>query len=468
MAEHSEGLLAGVPLVSLPKTGEEDLYRWQEAFPNRLYALAEFHRGHNDQRLWRRWQRWGKATQTPLVAAGDVHYHEPGRRYLHDVVTAIRLKTTVAELGQHRFANSEHHLRPTDELASLFADAPDVLRRGAEIADRCQFSLEELRYDYPEELCPTGETPFSYLTRLTWAGAERRYPQSIPDKVRRLVEHELKLIDELQYAAYFLTVWDLVRFARERQILCQGRGSAANSVVCYCLEVTSVDPEKIDVLFERFISKERNEAPDIDIDFEHQRREEVLQYIYDKYGRERAGMTAEVITYRPRSAVRDVGKALGLSLDRVDALAKSVDHFLDDTSKLPGRFRETGFDPASRLGKQLRYLVKEILGFPRHLSQHVGGMVLTNRPLCELVPIENASMPGRTVVQWDKDDLDALGILKVDCLALGMLSAIRRGFDLLKAHKGLPFNLATVPQDDPRVYEMIQRADNQRLTTSDR
>lgn len=459
IAEHAEGLLAGVVLAATAEGCEAELHRWREVFGDRCYALAELHRGHADARRWRQWQRESMAARVPLVAAGDVHFHEPRRRYLHDVVTAIRLRTTVAELGEHRFTNGERHLRTLDDLAALYADDPDVLRRSVEIADRCHFSLDELRYDYPEELCPAGETPVTYLTRLTWAGAKERYPTGIPDKVRRLIEHELQLIDQLRYAAYFLTVWDLVRFARERGILCQGRGSAANSVVCYCLGVTSVDPEQIDVLFERFVSKERNEAPDIDVDFEHQRREEVLQYIYEKYGRERAGMTAEVITYRPRSAVRDVGKALGLSLDRVDALAKSVDHFLDNTDKLPGRFRETGFDPASRLGQQLRYLVKELLGVPRHLSQHVGGMVLTHRPLCELVPIENASMPGRTVVQWDKDDLDALGILKVDCLALGMLSAIRRGFDLLKTHEDRSLTLATVPQDDPVVYQMMQRAD---------
>ena len=274
----------------------------------------------------------------------------------------------------------------------------------------------------------------------------------------QLIERELAIIDELNYAAYFLTVWDLVRFARDRGILCQGRGSAANSAVCYCLGVTAVDPDRIDVLFERFISKDRDEAPDIDIDFEHQRREEVIQYIYEKYGRERAGMTAELITYRPRSAVRDVGKALGLSLDRVDALANAIGH-ASRGDELLLRLREAGLDPTSRLGRQLIHLVSEILGFPRHLSQHVGGMVLTRLPLCEIVPIENASMPGRTVVQWDKDDLDALGILKVDCLALGMLSAIRRCLDLIKEHTGESLTLATIPAEDPAVYEMIQRAD---------
>ncbi len=289
---------------------------------------------------------------------------------------------------------------------------------------------------------------------------QRRYPTGIPDKVRGLIEHELQLIAELRYEAYFLTVWDLVRFARSRNILCQGRGSAANSAVCYCLGVTSVDPERIDVLFERFVSKDRNEAPDIDIDFEHERREEVLQYLWDKYGRDRAAMTAEVITYRERSAIRDVGKALGLSLDRVDVLAKTMDHHpRRDEERLAGRLREGGLDPDSRLTRQLVWLVHELLGFPRHLSQHVGGMVMTNGPLCELVPIENAAMPDRTVVQWDKDDLDALGILKVDCLCLGMLTAIRKCFDLIAKHYGKTWELATVPPEDPKVYEMVCRAD---------
>jgi error-prone DNA polymerase len=299
-----------------------------------------------------------------------------------------------------------------------------------------------------------------YLSALSWAGAHERYASQIPDKVRRLIEHELALIAELRYEAYFLTVWDLVRFARGREILCQGRGSAANSAVCYCLGITSIDPGRIDVLFERFISKERNEAPDIDVDFEHERREEVLQYIYDKYGRERAGMTAEVISYRERSAIRDVGKALGLSTDRVDLLAKTMDHHpRRDEKLLASRLNEGGLDPDSRLTRQLVWLVDQMLGFPRHLSQHVGGMVMSNGPLCELVPIENAAMADRTVIQWDKNDLDALGLLKVDCLALGMLTAIRKCFDLVNAHHGASWTLATVPAEDPAVYEMIGRSD---------
>ncbi len=457
VAEYSRGLLAG---VLPPPAGEpsSDLPRWRDVFRDRTYAVAQMHRGPLDGRRLDRWNRAARAARVPLVAAGDVHYHDANRRFLQDVLTAIRLRTTVTELGTARFPNAERRLRSPDEVASLFAACPDAVSRTGEVADRCTFSLDELRYDYPEELCPAGETPSSYLARLTAAGARERYPGGVPAKVERLIEHELRIIEELNYPAYFLTVWDLVRFARSKDILCQGRGSAANSAVCYCLGVTSVDPDRIDVLFERFMSKERDEAPDIDLDFEHQRREEVIQYVYEKYGRDRAGMTAELITYRPRSAVRDVGKALGLALDRVDALAKAVGHH-PTADNLLVRFRQAGLDPASRLGRQLIHLVDQILGFPRHLSQHVGGMVLSNTPLCELVPIENASMPDRTVVQWDKDDLDALGILKVDCLALGMLSAIRRGLKLLEEHTGQSLTLATIPAEDPATYAMIQRAD---------
>ncbi len=437
---------------------EAELHQWHEVFLDRTYAVAELHRGVCDGRRLDQWQRAARAARVPLVAAGDVHYHDARRRYLQDVLTAIRLRTTVAELGPARFPNGERRLRALDEMLSLFAQCPVVVSRSAEVADRCTFSLDELRYEYPEELCPAGETPSSYLARLTLAGARERYPAGVPTKVSQLIERELAIIEELNYPAYFLTVWDLVRFARAAGILCQGRGSAANSAVCYCLGVTAVDPDRIDVLFERFISKDRAEAPDIDIDFEHQRREEVIQYIYEKYGRERSGMTAELITYRPRSAVRDVGKALGFSLDRVDSLANVIGH-ADDGDELRRRLAEAGLDPACRLGRQLIFLVREILGFPRHLSQHVGGMILTRLPLCEIVPIENASMPGRTVVEWDKDDLDALGILKVDCLALGMLSAIRRGLDLLNEHTGQSLTLAAIPAEDPAVYAMIQRAD---------
>lgn len=471
VAEHAEGLLACVALEkgvirpgSTYRRDEpggspaEELHQFREIFVDRCYALAALHLGPDDSRRLETLQRVTRQARVPLVAANDVHYHVPQRRFLQDVLTAIREGCTVAELGGRLISNGERYLKSPAQMARLFADCPEAIARTVEVAARCRFSLDELRYDYPEELSPPGTTPFEHLTRLTWAGARQRYPAGIPDKIQNLIEHELMLIESLRYEAYFLTVWDLVRFARSRDILCQGRGSAANSAVCYCLGVTSVDPGRIDVLFERFISKERNEAPDIDVDFEHERREEVIQYVYGKYGRERAGMTAEVISYRPRSAVRDVGKALGLSLDRVDSLAKSLEHFNED-EKLAARFREAGFNPASRMGKQLLALVRQILGFPRHLSQHVGGLVMTHGPLCELVPIENASMPGRTVIEWDKDDLDSLGILKVDCLALGMLTAIHRCFSLVRQHAGQNLTLADVPAEDPVVYDMICRAE---------
>ncbi len=486
VAEHAEGLIAGVGdgkleigNGELPIADRQDdahmedpgpnfqspspnfqfsIPAYREVFGDRCYLLAELSRGPDDRAELERLADRARQARVPLVAAGDVHYHAAERKALHDVLVAVRHNTTVSEARRHLFANAERHLKAPDEIAAAFADAPDAVRRTVEIADRCAFSPDELRYEYPEELAPEGETPIGHLTRLAWAGARKRYPQGIPEKVRRLVEHELKLIEELRYEAYFLTVWDLVRFARRRGILCQGRGSAANSAVCYCLGVTAVDPDRIDLLFERFVSRERNEAPDVDVDFEHQRREEVLQYLYDKYGRDRAGMTAEVITYRPRSAVRDVGKALGLSLDRVDRLAKRVEHFRDEPD-LAERCRESGIDPATRVGRQLVALVGQLVGFPRHLSQHTGGMVMTRTPLGELVPIENAAMPGRTVIQWNKDDLDELGILKVDCLALGMLTAVRRCFELVRKHHGRELTLATVPEGDEDVYAMIRRAD---------
>ncbi len=435
------------------------LSAYRDIFPGRCYLLAELVRGADDRARLAALQQLSHAMGIPLVAAGDVHYHVPGRMVLHDVLTAIRHGTTVsAAEGTLLFPNAERHLRSLEEIRELFADAPEAIARTIEIAERCRFSLDELKYEYPTELAPVGQTPLEYLTQLTWQGAAERYPAGLSEKVRQQIEYELQLVGELHYESYFLTVWDLVRFARSRNILCQGRGSAANSAVCFCLGVTSVDPAQSDLLFERFISRERNEAPDIDIDFEHQRREEVLQYVYDKYGRERAGLAATVITYCSRSAIRDVGKALGLSLDRVDALAKHVEGYTREP-KLVGRCRDVGIEPNSDLGQRLIYCVNEIIGFPRHLSQHVGGMVMTQGPLCEMVPIENAAMEDRTVIEWDKDDLDELGILKVDCLCLGMLTAIHKCFDLVREHYGRELTLATIPPDDAAVYDMICRAD---------
>lgn len=434
------------------------LHHFRQLFGDRGYLMCELHRGVDDAAKLVRLNTLAQQARVPLVASGDVHYHVAARSLLHDCVVAIRFGQTIEQVRRERLGNSTYYLRPLDELKRLYRTAPHAVERTLEIAQRCDFKLDELRYEYPVELAPAGMVPLDYLKRLTWEGAKQRYGGNVPDKVIQLLRNEIAIIEDLKYEAYFLTVWDLVRFARERGILCQGRGSAANSVVCYCLGVTSVDPHELDLLFERFVSRERNEAPDIDVDFEHERREEVLQYVYEKYGRHRAGMTGAVITYRSRSAIRDVGKALGLSLDQIDGLAKSVDSRSAQGS-LEQRAASVGLDLASPLGKRFQFLVESILGFPRHLSQHVGGMVITQGPLCELCPIENAAMDDRTVIQWDKDDLDELGILKVDCLSLGMLTAIHRSFDLIEQHYGRPLSLATVPREDSDVYDMICRAD---------
>ena len=459
ITRHANGLLACVPLpVSSDTTTIQQLHNYRTCFRDNCYGLAELHCGPNDRLKLDRLIQLANNIGLPLAASNDVHYHVPKRQPLHDILTAIRHGCTVADLGHRRFSNAERCLKPANDMQHLFAAAPAAVARTLEIADRCTFSLDELRYEYPEELCPNDATPTDYLSRLTWHGAAKRYPDGIPAKVNELIRHEIALISELKYEAYFLTVYDLVRFARERGILCQGRGSAANSAVCFCLGITEVDPNRIEVLFERFMSKERDEPPDIDVDFEHERREEVIQYIYGKYGRDRSGMTGVVITYRPRSAVRDVGKALGFSVDYVDRLAKSVDHMVSEES-LAKDFHSAGAAVSSHEGRIFQSLVKELLDFPRHLSQHPGGMVMTGGMLSDFVPIENSAMPNRTVIQWDKNDLDALGLLKVDILALGMLTAIRRCFDLIQQHYGQQFTLANVPAEDHAVYEMICQAD---------
>jgi error-prone DNA polymerase len=405
----------------------------------------------------------GSMQDQPQTAAGDVHMHCRARRALQDTLTAIRLKTSVAQAGHVLHPNGERHLRPLATLLRIYPAA--WLTETLAIAERCRFSLDELRYEYPEEIVPAGETPAAYLRQLTEEGFARRFPSAATPpkdhaKVRALIERELALIAEERYEAFFLTVYDIVKFARENDILCQGRGSAANSAVCYCLGVTEVNPSCTEVLFERFISRERDEPPDIDVDFEHQRREEVIQYIYRKYGRGRAALTATVICYRPRSALRDVGKALGLDPAQVDRLAKSVGWW-DGRQALPERIKDAGLDAKSPLIRQLSALVTSLLGFPRHLSQHTGGFVISRGPLSRLVPTENAAMPERTVIEWDKDDLDALGLLKVDVLALGMLTAIRRTLDLVSVRHGRRLTLADVDpgMSDDAVYDMIGHAD---------
>ena len=395
--------------------------------------------------------------ELPIVASNDVHTHKATRQPLQDLVTAIRLKTTVHNLGRQAFSNAERTLRSIDTLLTLYP--AEFLAESMVIANRCQFSMDELRYEYPQDLVPPHLTPVEYLRQLTYAGAAERWPEGIDETTQELVEKELSLITELNYEYYFLTVQDIVQFARSQGILCQGRGSAANSAVCYCLHVTEVDPARMHLLFERFVSKERNEPPDIDVDFEHERREEVIQYIYKRYGRDRAALAATLICYRPRSAIRDVGKALGLHPDMLNLLAKSL-AWWDKKEEIPDRLRAAGLDPGSRVAEQFLYFVNEILSVPRHLSQHVGGFVISRGPLAQLVPVENAAMADRTVIQWDKDDLETLGLLKVDVLALGMLTAIRKALDTINQYRGSDLTIQKIPAEDPQTYHMLQAGDS--------
>jgi DNA-directed DNA polymerase III PolC len=473
--EYLENALDGCLILWLPPPGCAPLPqhaedgRWlRERFEGRLWIGVELLTGGFDAHRLELLEALGTRLELPCVAAGDAHMHRRSRRALQDVLTAIRLKIPVSTAGLRLFPNGERCLRPLRRLEHLY---PAPLRaQTLTIAERCTFNLDELRYEYPEEIVPAGETPTSHLRNLAWQGCAQRWPRGAPQTVRDGIEHELRLIAELKFEPFFLTVHDVVKYARSQKILCQGRGSAANSVVCYCLQITEVDPSRMAMLFERFISKERNEPPDIDVDFEHERREEVIQYIYGKYGRERAALAATIISYRPRSALRDVGKALGYSLEEVDRLAGGM-QWWDGQRIAAERISASGFDPRDPRTQRLMALTAQILGFPRHLSQHVGGFVIARGRLDELVPIENAAMPERTVIEWDKDDLDALGLLKVDVLGLGMLSAIRRAFGLINvwdaashARGGTPrmageLTLATVPSEDSAVYDMICRAD---------
>jgi error-prone DNA polymerase len=454
----------GQVLIAIPSgTPKSEFFRFLNRMRDDLesknyLAASHLYRGDDARRI-AHLAEIARQTGVPMVATNDVRQHAPERRELADVLTCIREHCTIDTAGRRLDANAERHLKPAHEMARLFRDYPDAIARTVEIAQKCRFSLEELRYEYPAEPVPAGRTPDAELAHLAWTGAAGRYPDGIPEKVRAQIEHELALIAVLRYASYFLTVHDIVRFARSRGILCQGRGSAANSAVCYCIGITAVDPARLDLLFERFISAERNEPPDIDVDFEHERREEVMQYIYTKYGRERAGLAATVISYRSRSSLREVGKALGLNEDTVAALSGQVWGW--SNNGVPDDVvRSLGLDPRDhRLGLALR-LTRELIGFPRHLSQHVGGFVITRDRLDELVPIENAAMEDRTVIEWDKDDLDALGILKVDVLALGMLTCVRKAFELLENHYDRPLELATVPPEDTAVYDMLCAADS--------
>jgi len=431
-----------------------------ERFERRLWLGATRVLEAGETERMRALDALGRRFGLPRVASGDVRMHRRGRRALLDVLTALALGRPVAECGLELAANGERHLRTPQRLEALYP--AQWLRETLAVAERCSFDPGRLEYSYPAELVPAPYSAARWLRHLTLEGMRARFPGGAPGSVRRLVARELKLIDEMGVEAFFLTVHDVVRFARARGILCQGRGSAANSAVCYCLHITEVDPTRQQLLFERFISKERNEPPDIDVDFEHERREEVLQYIYAKYGRERAALAATVICYRPRSALRDVGRALGMAPERMQRLTRSL-AWWDDADAWPTRLRAAGFDPQSPAVERMMTLTAGLIGFPRHLSQHVGGMVIADQPLHHLVPVENAAMDERTIIQWDKDDLESLGLLKVDCLALGMLTAIRKTLALVnRAHPPAPdpeWTLATIPREDPATYEMLCAGD---------
>jgi error-prone DNA polymerase len=450
-------LAVAVPDRACDQAQMDAMARWLlQRFLGRCWLGVEQMRYLDDEMLLHKLRQSSALTAVPLVAVGDVRMHLRSRKPLHDVLTATRIGQPLTACGFALSQNAEQHLRSRLALAQRYP--AELLSETLRVAERCNFSLDELSYQYPSEVVPPDETPTTYLRCLTEAGARRRWATGASVKVRQQMEHELTLIAELRYEHYFLTVYDIVAFARSQKILCQGRGSAANSVVCYCLGITEVDPERASVLFERFISKERNEPPDIDVDFEHERREEVIQYLYRKYGRERAALTATVICYRPRSALRDVGKALGFAEAVLDALG-SGHRWWDVDGLAPDRIREAGLDPDSLAVRQLVTLTGQLMGFPRHLSQHTGGFVLTRGPLSRLVPIENATMADRTVIEWDKDDLDAMGLLKVDVLALGMLTAIRKSLDFIGQRKGFEFRLQDIPDKDDATFDMICAAD---------
>ena len=460
LLDHGAGLvLLPLPPPDLDEAFAADVADWRLALGDRVYLAASRTLGAEDKSRLEALADLSRLTGAPLVATGDAIMHAPGRHMLADVLACVRLGSTIDRLGRQGLVNAERHLKSPEAMAALFAGHEHAVARSLEIAERCRFSLDELRYEYPDEPVPPGMSPQAYLEQEAWAGARRRFPGGVPEKVQAAIRHELALIEQLNYAAYFLTVYDIVRHARSLGILCQGRGSAANSAVCYCLGVTAVNPAEVDLLFERFISAERNEPPDIDIDFEHERREEVIQYIYERYGRERAGLAATVIHYRGRSAVRDVGKAMGLSADTVSALASQTWGWSSEGVDLE-QAREIGLDPEDRRLRLTLELANELIGFPRHLSQHVGGFVITRGRLDELVPVENAAMEDRTVVEWDKDDLDALGILKIDVLALGMLSCLKKAFRLIQSRYGQSYSLATLPREDAAVYDMLGEADS--------
>ncbi len=446
------------PAEEPPQAFAEAAWDLASRFPGQVFIGAALVFDGQDARRLARLAKLGKETGAPMVAVGDCLYHAPNRKPLQDVLTCIREKCTIADAGYRLQRNAERHLKHPDEIARLYPDYDEAVARSVEIAARCRFSLDELKYEYPDEPYEPFASPQEALVHHTEEGMRRRYPDGVPESVRKQIEYELELIERLDYARYFLTVFDLVRHARSVGILCQGRGSAANSAVCYYLGITSVNPAEIDLLFERFISAERGEPPDIDVDFEHERREEVMQYVYEKYGRDRAGIVATVITYRAKSAIREVGKALGLSEEVIGALSGMM-WWWSSKGVEDSHIREVGLDPADRNLRLAVRLARELTGFPRHLSQHTGGFVITRGLLEDIVPIGNAAMADRTMIEWDKDDLDQLGLLKIDVLALGMLTCIRKSFDLLKSLYGRQCTLANIPWDQSDVYDMICKAD---------
>lgn len=453
-------IFIAMPPERLSESFAERLRRCDEAAPGRTYLGAAYRYRSDEPRRLGRLAEFGERLGVPLVALSDALYHTPERRPLQDVVTCIREKCTIREAGFRLEKNAERHLKDAEEMARLFAAYPEAIARTIEIAEVCNFSLDELKYEYPEEPIPPGKTPQQYLEELTWQRAGWRYGAEIPSSVQDILRAEFALIQEKNYAQYFLTVYDIVRFAESEGILCQGRGSAANSAVCYCLGITAIEPIQGNALFARFLSTERDEPPDIDVDFEHEHREKVIQYLYKRYTRERAAICSTVIHYRPRMAIREAGKALGLTPDITAALADTVwghwgEGIPDD------HIGQAGLDPLNPAIRQAADLAGQLVGFPRHLSQHVGGFVLSQTPINETVPIGNAAMEERTFIEWDKDDIDAVGLMKVDVLALGMLSCIRRGFDLLNRHYQKDFqNVADIPQDDRAIYEMLSKADS--------
>ncbi len=467
VSDHAQGLIAlwGGARSRLATIGNDGLPalagQLGEAFGDRLYALLARHAQADERAAEVRLRRRAARFALPLVAGVEVLYHDPVRRPLQDVLTCIRHGVTVGEAGRRLRSNDGHTLLESAAFSALFADLPDAIARTVEIADRCTFTLADLRYRYPTEQLPLGMTTGRWLEQLAWKGAQERFGSDLPADLRHRIRRELDLIHDLDYDGYFLTMWEIVRFCGRENILCQGRGSAANSVVCYCLGVTAVNPQEVDLLFERFISRERAEPPDIDLDIEHDRREEVIQHVYEKYGRDRAAMVANVVRYRPKSAIRDVGKALGLPAVQLDRLAKFAGHhFSHEEGQLaPESLRSAGLDPDAPTHAHLLRLVAEIQDFPRHLSIHPGGFLLGHEPVSEIVPIENATMPGRTIIQWDKNDVEALGLFKVDLLGLGALNHLHRVFDMLRDHRGRELTLATIPRQDPETFAMIQRAD---------